>query len=103
MSQGEIRLDLNNREFQRQLFALGKQDQSRVLNTLRKLAQMTWQQVYRDRGLKWEAILSRRGQKGERLYSLRLSRGLRAVGFRDARWLRLVSLHPDHDSAYRGR
>lgn len=100
MSQAEIRLDLNNLEFQQQLFDLGKQDQRRVLTTLRKLSRMTWHQVYSDSGLKWEAILSRSGRRGERLYSLRMSRGFRVVGFREDQWLRLVSLHPDHDSAY---
>jgi hypothetical protein len=36
----------------------------------------------------------------ERLYSMRISRGCRAVAWRDGEWLRLLSLHPDHDSAY---
>ena len=37
---------------------------------------------------------------GARLHSLRLSQRVRAVGYRDGDFLRLVSLHPDHDSAY---
>ena len=49
-----IRLDLNNPVFQRQLFNLTKNDQRNILNTLRKLAKMTWQQVYSDFGLKWD-------------------------------------------------
>ena len=97
---GRIQLDLNNPELQRQLFALGKADQRAVLTTLRKLSQMTWEQLYRDRGLRWEAVLSRSGPHGGRLYSLRISRGFRAVAFREENWLRLLSLHPDHDSAY---
>lgn len=97
-----VRLDLNNPVFQRQLFALQKAQQLAVLATLRKLASMSWAQVYQDRGLKWEAIYSRTGPDGGRLYSLRISQGFRAVAYRDeGGWLRLLSLHPDHDSAYR--
>ena len=100
-SEKPVRLDLNNPVFQRQLFALGAQDQRAVLSSLRKLGQMTWNQLYRDPGLRWEAIISKSGPHGGRLYSLRLGRGLRALAFRQDDWLRILSLHPDHDSAYR--
>jgi hypothetical protein len=96
-----VRLDLNNPVFQRQLFALPKDGRRAVLNTLRKLAEMSWQQVYADAGLRWEAILSRVGPHGGRLYSLRIGRGFRAVACREGDWLRLLTLHPDHDTAYR--
>jgi hypothetical protein len=95
-----VRLDLNNPVFQRQLFNLTKTDQRNILSTLRKLANMTWQQVYADHGLKWEAILSKKGPGGNRLYSFRIGKGFRGVAYRDGAWLRLLSLHPDHDSAY---
>jgi hypothetical protein len=95
-----IRLDLNNPVFQRQLFNLAKRDQRNTLNTLRKLANMTWQQVYSDYGLKWEVILSQKGPGDNKLYSFRISRGFRGVAYRHGSWLRLLSLHPDHDSAY---
>jgi hypothetical protein len=96
-----IRLDLNNVQFQEDLFALTKEQQTSVLGTLRKLARMTWEQVYRDSGLKWEAVLSRTGPGGSRLYSLRISQGFRAIAYREGEWLRILSLHPDHDSTYR--
>jgi hypothetical protein len=96
-----VKLDLNNPVFQRQLFGLGKSDQRAVLLTLQKLSQLSWEQVYRDKGLRWEAIHSRVGPGGSSLYSLRISQKCRAVGYRDGDWLRLVTLHPDHDSAYR--
>jgi hypothetical protein len=98
-----VRLDLNNPVFQRQLFGLERQKQLAVLGSLRKLAQVTWtwDQVHTDPGVRWEAIISRQGVKGGRLYSLRLGRGFRAVACRDGEWLRLLTLHPDHDSAYR--
>ena len=35
-----------------------------------------------------------------KVYSLRLSQKVRAIAYRDGDFLRLISLHPDHDSAY---
>ena len=97
-----VRLDLNNPVFQRSLFELEKSQQISVLATLRKLAGLRWPQVYSDQGLKWELIHSRIGPDGQRLYSFRIGQGFRAVAYRaDGGWLRLLSLHPDHDSAYR--
>ena len=95
-----LRLDLNNPVFQRQLFNLSKSYQRNILNTLRKLADMTWQQVYSDYGLKWEIILSQKGPEGNKLYSFRVGKGFRGIAYRDTLWLRILSLHPDHDSAY---
>ena len=91
-----IRLDLNNPVFQRLLFNLSKSDQHNALNTLRKLANMTWQQVCLDHGLKWEVILSQKGPGGNKLYSFRIGKGFRGIAYRDSSWLRLLSLHPDH-------
>lgn len=99
-SAGLLRLDLNNPEFQRQLFDLQKTDRRAVLNGLRKLAQMNWPQVYRDGGLKWEQLHSRTGPDGCTLYSFRLGKAFRAIAYRAQEWLRLLTLHPDHDSAY---
>lgn len=94
-----IRLDLDNPVFQHLLFNLFKSDQHNTLNTLRKLANMTRQQVYLDYGLKWEIILSQKGPGGNKLYSFRIGKGFRGIAYRDGSWLRLLSLHPDHDSA----
>ncbi len=38
---------------------------------------------------------------GTRLYSFRMGKGFRGIAYRDGLWLRILSLHPDHDSAYR--
>ena len=95
-----VRLDLNIERFQRDLFKLEQDQQLALLGTLRKIAEMTWEQVYRDKGLHWESIESRAGVNKERLYSLRVTRKFRAVAYRDGNLLRCVSLHPDHDSAY---
>lgn len=99
-SQEPLRLDLNNPVFQRQLFDLPKTQQRNIINTLRKLSGMVWQQLYVDNGLKWEAILSRKGPGGKRLYTFRIGKGFRGVAYRDGQWLRILSLHSDHDSAY---
>jgi hypothetical protein len=95
-----IQLDLNNPEFQANLLAMEKSDAWSVLKTLRLLHGMSWEQLQSSKGLRWELIQSRQGSSGERLYSLRISRSCRAVAWRDGSWLRLLSLHPDHDSAY---
>lgn len=95
-----IRLDLNNPVFQRLLLNLPKSEQHNALNTLRKLANMTWQQVYSDSGLKWEVILSQKGPGGNKIYSFRIGKGFRGIAYREGAWLRLLSLHPHHDSAY---
>lgn len=100
MEPRRVRLDLNDPEFQDDLFGLTKEQQAGLLGTLRKLSRMTWDQVYRDPGLRWESITSRKERPGENLYSFRISKGFRALAFREGDWLRLISLHPDHDSAY---
>ncbi len=96
-----IQLDLNNPEFQANLLSLAKPEAWAVLKTLRLLQTMTWEQVQASKGLRWELIQSRQGPNGQRLHSLRITRGCRAVAWRDGAWLRFLSLHPDHDSAYR--
>ncbi len=95
-----VRLDLNNPVFQRQFFGLDKQERNQVLNTLRKLSELTWEQVYSVKGLRWERILTKIGPNNENLYSLRISHSFRAVAHRDGDWLCLDAVHPDHDSAY---
>jgi hypothetical protein len=96
-----IRLDLNNPEFQANLLELNKQESWALLKTLRLLQSISWQQLRHSKGLHWELIQSRQGPAGQRLYSFRITRSCRAVAWRDGDWLRLLSLHPDHDSAYR--
>ena len=95
-----ILIDLNSQVFQRDLFALDKQEQTALLSTLKKIRLTTWRQVYVDAGLKWEIIHSRQGPNGQRLYSFRIGQAFRAVAYREGQWLRLLSLHPNHDSAY---
>jgi hypothetical protein len=95
-----VLLDLNNSVFQQEWFALEREDALAVLTILRKIRQLDWDQLYRDKGLRWEAILSRSGPAGKRLYSLRITQLMRAVAYREGDFVRFLSLHPDHDSAY---
>jgi hypothetical protein len=47
-----IRLDLNNPVFQEQLLMLLKAERHAALDTLNKIRQLTWNQLYREPGLK---------------------------------------------------
>jgi hypothetical protein len=96
-----ILLDLNNPAFHVGSFALERDDALAVLSTLRKLHKMEWEQLYRDRVLHWEAVLSQKGPAGQRIYSLRITVRMRALAYREGDLLRFLSIHPDHDSAYR--
>lgn len=95
-----VKLDLNNRQFQEDWFAFGKEERNAVLESCVKLSAMTWERIYRDAGFKWELIQSRRGDIGERIHSIRVTRRMRAVVQRAGDYLEFSSLHPDHDSAY---
>ena len=95
-----VQIDLNLATFQEGLFGLESGEQVALLATFGKIVRMTWDQVYRDKGLHWEAIQSRVGAGNLRLYSIRVTRKFRAVAYRDGNMMRCVSLHPDHDSAY---
>jgi hypothetical protein len=95
-----ICLDLNGPQFQEDFFALEAAELKQVVAALRRLRQLNWNTVYSHPGLHWEAVEHIQTPNGAKAYSIRLSRKIRAIGYRDRDFLRLVSLHPDHDSAY---
>lgn len=96
-----VKLDLNNPEFQKNLLELDKSERNRVLDTLKKLLKLNWDQVYRDPGLKWEKITSVRPPKGmEAIYSIRITQARRATALRDGEFIRFLTVQPDHDAAY---
>ena len=98
---GKVRLDLNNPVFQENLLGLQKPERHSARETLNKIRQLTWTQVYRDHGLKWEKISSIKAPAGvEALYSLRITQARRATAFRDGEFMRLLSIAPDHDATY---
>ena len=96
----EIKIDLNNPEFQKDFFELEKNEQIALIKTLKKISQLNWDKLYGDHGLKWEAILSKQTKSGHRIYTFRFSQKYRATALRQEDFLRLLRLHVDHDSAY---
>lgn len=100
--EGCIRLNLNNPVFQEQLLTLQKAECHAALDTLNKIRQLTWNQLYRDAGIKWEKIASIKPPTGiDAVYSLRISRSRRATAHRDGEYMRLLTIAPDHDATYR--
>ena len=95
-----VRLDLNSPEFQDVFFRLELAEFQQVVASLRRLRELDWNAVYRHTGFRWEAIEHLTAPNDAKVYSLRLSQKVRAVAYRDGDFLRLISLHPDHDSAY---
>lgn len=96
-----VRLDLNNPVFQENLLNLQKPDRHAALDTLKKLRQLTWAQIYRDNGLKWEKIVSVTPPAGiDALYSLRITQARRCTAYRDGDFIRFLTIAPDHDGTY---
>lgn len=96
-----VRLDLNNPVFQEHLFQLQKPDRHAALDTLKKIRQLTWAQLYQDNGLKWEKIVSVKPPLGiDAIYSLRLTQSRRCTAYRDGDYMRFLTIAPDHDSTY---
>lgn len=100
-SDAKVRLDLNNPVFQANLLTLQKPERHAALDTLNKIRQLTWNQLYRDRGLKWEKITSAKPPEGiDAIYSLRITQARRATAYREADFIRLLTIAPDHDATY---
>ena len=95
-----IVLDLNSPEFLDVFLRLEPGELAQVARSLDRLRKLDWGTIYRSAGLHWEAIDHIRTPSGASAHSIRLSRKVRAIAYRDGGHLRIVSLHPDHDSAY---
>ena len=96
-----VRLDLNNPEFLNVFLNLPAAELQQVARSLLRLRGMEWRAVGASKGLHWEAIAHIPTPDGGVAHSLRLSGKTRAIAYRDGAFMRVVSLHPDHDSAYR--
>jgi hypothetical protein len=94
-----IRLDLNSPEFQDVFFRLELGELKQVVSSLGRLRALDWSGLYRHTGYHWEAIEHLKAPNDAKVYSLRLSQS--QLAYRDGDFLRLISLHPDHDSAYK--
>ncbi len=100
-AQQNVLLDLNAPSFQRNLLGLDKVLRNEALNTLQKIIQMDWLQVYRDQGLKWEKIYTIDPPQGvEAIYSLRITQSRRAVAYRKGSFMCFIAIPPDHDATY---
>jgi hypothetical protein len=96
-----VRLDINNPVFQVHLLTLQKPERHAALDTLNKIRQLTWEQLYRDNGLKWEKISSVKPPVGvDAIYSLRITQSRRATAFREGEFIRFLTVAADHDSTY---
>ena len=96
-----VRLDLNNPVFQEHLLHLQKPDRHAALDTLKKIRQLTWAQLYQDNGLKWEKIVSVKPPSGiDAIYSLRITRSRRCTAYRDGDYMRFLTIALAHDSTY---
>lgn len=95
-----VLLDLNYPAFQVELLTLQKTEQTAFLSTCNKIRQMSWEMIYRDKGIRWEEIISKRTKSGDKIYSIRFSQKYRATVVRDRDFIVFLSLNPDHDSTY---
>jgi len=96
----KILLDMNYFAFQEQLFSLEKLEQRALLNTFRKIKQLSWEELYEHKGIRWELITSKITSKGSNIYSFRFSQKYRGTAYRDGDYFVLLALFTDHDSAY---
>jgi len=65
------------------------------------LRQLTWDQWYRDHGLKWEKVPRLNPPAGiDAIYTLRITQSRRATACRTGNYLRFLTIAPDHDAAY---
>lgn len=77
-------------------------DLEQVVTSLNRIRKLDWSNVYASKGLHWEAIQHLTAPDGRtKIYSVRLSQKVRALAFREGDFMRFISLHPDHDSAYK--
>lgn len=62
---------------------------------------LSWDQGYRDPGLKWEKVLSVEPPTGvDAIYSFRISDSGRGTAYRQGNFMRLLTVEPDHDPTY---
>jgi len=96
----KVAIDMNTVEFQQSMFKLEKVEQRTLLNTLHKMSQLTWGDLYVDKGIRWEEIIGKKSETGQCLYSFRFSRKYRGVAYRKENSCILLETFPDHDGAY---
>ena len=87
-----------------QLESYDKKNMNKVLGELeifkKKVEKITWQQLHTHKGFNSELLVHRK-ESDKPMCSIRISRKTRALYYRDDRYMVLISIHPDHDSAYK--
>ena len=96
-----MKIDLNFPPFQQDLFSLDKTQLTAFVKSVKKINKMDLSQVQQSPGLKLEKIKNLKTSNGKTLYSIRMSKSFRAVICIEDDFIRFISLHPDHDSAYK--
>jgi len=96
-----MKIDLNFPPFQQDLFTLDKTQLTAFVKSVKKINKMDLRQVQQSSGLNLEKIKNLKTSNGKTLYSIRMSKSFRAVICIEDDFIRFISLHPDHDSAYK--
>lgn len=96
-----MKIDLNFPPFQQDLFSLDKTKLSIFVQSVKKINKMDLRQVKQSSGLNLEKIKNIKTPNGKTLYSIRMSKSFRAVICIEDDFIRFISLHPDHDTAYK--
>ena len=96
-----MKIDLNFPPFQQDLFSLDKTQLTAFVKSVKKINKMDLREVQQSSGLNLEKIKNLKTSNGKTLYSIRMSKSFRAVICIEDDFIRFISLHPDHDSAYK--
>ena len=96
-----MKIDLNFPPFQQDLFSLDKTQLTAFVKSVKKINIMDLRLVRQSSGLNLEKIKNLKTSNGKTLYSIRMSKSFRAVICIEDDFIRFISLHPDHDSAYK--
>ena len=83
------------------MFRLQKQDLYALIRALRLLYKMDFTQLRQSPGFNLEQLENIKTRKGHPIYSIRITRSFRALLTIEEDYLRFISLHPNHDSAYK--
>lgn len=101
-----VECDLEFPRIIEELSELALDELDQVEASIKKINQMTWDQIYKTssktqkRGLNWEPVAGQTTRSGKTIASIRISKKFRARVCRDGKFMRFISLHPDHDSTY---
>jgi hypothetical protein len=96
-----MKIDLNFPPFQQDLFSLDKTPLTAFVKSVKIINKMDLRQVQQSSGLNLEKIKNLKTSNGKTLYSIRMSKSFRAVICIEDDFIRFISLHPDHESAYK--